>query len=87
MIQNNETIGLGLYVSKNIINGLGGQIDFTSLHKEGSTFILSINAENDNKYPKVIQDSTNELNEQDLKSKQLCEIDLELPKDNFSFAD
>jgi K+-sensing histidine kinase KdpD len=59
LIKNNETIGLGLYVSKNIINGLGGQIDFTSLHKEGTTFILSINAEKENKYPRMVKDSTN----------------------------
>jgi len=35
-------MGLGLSIVKNIIEGIGGQIDFHSREGEGSTFIMHI---------------------------------------------
>ena len=34
-------IGLGLVISKMIVNKFNGQIDFTSLYKKGTTFYFS----------------------------------------------
>ena len=40
-------MGLGLFTSKLIVMKYGGDIDFISEHKKGSTFIFSMNLEHD----------------------------------------
>ena len=38
-------IGLGLFISKEIVEMYGGSIDFFSEHKKGSTFIFTFDVE------------------------------------------
>ena len=40
-------MGLGLFISKLIVMKFGGDIDFISEHKKGSTFIFSMDLEHD----------------------------------------
>jgi K+-sensing histidine kinase KdpD len=42
---NTNGIGLGLVISKLIVNKLGGMIDFFSKYREGSTFFYTIQIE------------------------------------------
>lgn len=44
-MEGEQTIGLGLFVSKQIISANHGKMDFVTVEGRGSTFIFTIKAE------------------------------------------
>ena len=44
-MQGEQTIGLGLFVSKQIISANQGKMDFVTVEGRGSTFIFTMKAE------------------------------------------
>ena len=57
---NTNGIGLGLVISKLIVNKLGGIIDFLSKYREGSTFFYTIQLEDINIQEAIVPQSQRE---------------------------
>lgn len=47
LLSDGKKMGLGLYISKQIVMKFGGDIDFVSEQHKGSTFIFSMELEYD----------------------------------------
>ena len=59
LLSDGKQMGLGLFISKLIVMKFGGDIDFISAHKKGSTFIFSMDLEHDQDEKELEEHSQN----------------------------